>query len=558
MSLNFQLTHFEPVYPIVEQLYYTLNGFDKTPRDPRAAEIVEKLLILIQSRMKELKDDVSREPKHAMIWKGIYNSIKRLHTAKPATAKKIQDAIGYIIQSKLPVELSAVNPADHSIFILTSELNNCFDSLIMGQNIEENLKYAARILVEHYRFFRDLELSGKSPLNDRQKEEIRKILDSCKKGMKILATNVPVVKSHPFFQKLEILIFQRLERRNWNDRFITPITINILRFLPAIQESTLTIMEFLSQNPQDGYQALAAWINYNHIPLNLISNDPKKLKHLQPYLQFVDFGITDWDANHVYDFIQNCVKIKHLIIRTSELSLLPPRVQQLTSLNCSQCDENLIRLPDDMRMLKELTCSWKIQSLPSGMNSLLKLHVVRNSEDIYDETTGLTTLPKGMTSLVELDIFNCHQITSLPNDLHSLKKLDMRECFKVVEIPENLIHLTVLFCDENTQITKLPSSMQSLKVLSCSNTNLVKLPPGMTSLSYLNCRFNPTITSKEWFPTDLRSLIKDQLYLGVAERNFLPSQYVPVLNPGDFTTRAFTWDDFDIHGNKIPKVGIST
>ena len=548
MSSSFQLTPFKDVFPNIEHLSYALEEFAKKPRDPEVSQTVENLCTLMETQMKDLRDDVSFNPQHAMVFKSIYNSIKRLHTVEHSTVNKIENVISFIIQSRLPLELPEVNNTDQSIFILTSQLNDCFNFLEKSQNIEANLKFAARILVVHYRLFKGLELSGKTPLNDLQKNNAKMILNSCEEGMRVLAKKVPAVRSHPFFKSLSKLIFNRLETQNWNTRLPNDISTKILSFLPNDIGSENIILEFNTQNPKERFQVLAEWINNNKIPLAKMSIDPQELKFLQPYLRFVDlcnFDFSNWNETQIQVFIQNCVKIETLKIDTDKITSLPLRVQQLKHLHCL-C-ENLTKLPEKMIHLLELT-SLSSTILPDGMKTLRSLKIYgedNNFEDILDK---MNALPEGLISVQQLDCLCWKTLTTLTNDLYSLKKLTLRRCKNFSTIPNYIkTHLTVLFVD-NTAVTSLPQGMNLLKVLDCTNTNISVFPQGMTSLTVFSC-WGCSLTNM--LPDDLVSL--KHLYLRPVHDIYVPAKYIPRidLECREMSDDLVLNDVLDINGNLI-------
>ena len=553
MSFAIQST-FQQVLDIYEELRFSLGMSTHSGLVPIYAE---KLKNIIEQNLPSLIDDVVKHPQHEKAWRNLCVNPERLEKLAPGTYDVIQKAAAKIIQANSPE-----NYADQSITMIGSELSERLHLLKDSPSQEEiagSLKSAARIFVVFFKFFRGINSSGK-PLTIEQKCRLSNSVKDFKLGLRILKYTSPEVVSHEFFPKLEKLAFERigfLGIRHWTQLFPSALIGNIVKFLPHEQESIPILMNAINLNKVEGIIAIARWIDYNKIPLAfVVSNfDPQILRVLRLHLRYVnlldfDFVILDSlfpDAdfsdiidtstaeNAIHEFIQNCPKIKELIIKTDLITSLPSRISQLEYLNCSKCTQltslpklmnkllfldcsntNIKQLPGVMNSLKHLTCdNAVITKLSSKMDNLEKLDCCNTHiTEIFSilpklkyldcrECNYLTHLPAGMVSLLELDCSECDSLTTLANDMRSLLTLDCDSCEKLTALPDNMESLLTLECSESS-VTTLGKGMRNLTYINALRSKLIRLPSDLDSIRNLDLRFSKLTA----LPDNLHSLRK--------------------------------------------------
>ena len=193
-------------------------------------------------------------------------------------------------------------------------------------------------------------------------------------------------------------------------------------------------------------------------------------------------------------------KLKNLYCTNNKLESLPKGMIMLQYLDCS--NNKLKTLPNDMISVRDIHCIHnEITEIPSGLFSLTELWCGWNSLDSLQAEIlrNLTTLSINnnrlrelTTEMPKLDFLACNDnpLEHLPSELPSMK--DALYCYntRLTSLPGGMSKLLDLQCT-NCQLTSLPEGMIKLKSLFCSNNRLTSLPSDMKKLVELDCRQNP-------------------------------------------------------------------
>ncbi|KAK8700208.1 hypothetical protein V6N13_018610 [Hibiscus sabdariffa] len=246
------------------------------------------------------------------------------------------------------------------------------------------------------------------------------------------------------------------------------------------KESSFPSLEVLKI---DGAQCLEEWTTMNggeHFPLLsslTIRGCPMLVK--SPVLQ----SLKELDVSGA-----NVILLNSLMMNTTDLTSLhitwfrgymdlPDGLlrnhKNLKVLKIGCCSiKSLSDLLDNLSSLKELelyNCS-QLESLPTGLQNLCCLEYL-----ILTECESLVTLPvnglQGLSSLSSLSIRYCKKFTSLPESiqhLSSLRYLHINWCERLSSLPNEIQHLT---------------SLSQLEIEYCYN--IMSLPQGVRSLTAL-------------------------------------------------------------------------
>ena len=345
-------TKFNPPFLEIESILKYLEQSIETPPEKNEKEIahdVQRINDIVKDKFPQLIEDIAKHPQHAEVWKKISSSLSQI---EPHQFEKIQTKVAQMIHIGTALSL----PADEAIKLLDADLQKCADALIVNRNVDENLKFIGLILTNYFKLFRGITASDGSQLTDVQKINLNDILIKFEKALILVPKEV---RAHPNFENLQRLL-HRIGIQHDALEFLTPIPrLNSLKFLPDGIASLTIIRDTISHNPKQGYVALAAWIDYNKIPLCDYQFSEDELKGIQPHLRHVylrGFDFSDWTEEKILLFLQNFSKMEELWIATNKIKSLPDNlatIKSLKLLDCSGCS-SLTRLP----MIKTLdeTC----------------------------------------------------------------------------------------------------------------------------------------------------------------------------------------------------------
>jgi hypothetical protein len=159
---------------------------------------------------------------------------------------------------------------------------------------------------------------------------------------------------------------------------------------------------------------------------------------------------------HIEQLFKGNPHIKHLMVKSNNISILPDCCSQLETL-----------------VFQGTT----LTHLPLKMHNLTKLHLI-----------GCFTLPalaQEMPCLQELLCIGCYVLKSLPPAMVDLSILDCRSCFNLLFLPIGMHNLKSMWLRDCMALQALPNDMYNIENLSCSNCTGIKKLPHMTKLREL-------------------------------------------------------------------------